>query len=436
MKRSLSLVEIVVIIAVAVLFAVAVIALLSNAHPVVVAFCTVAALSLIMLMLRLNLSPDRLRARQSERTLKLAAQTLPFMQKGLSIESAQEVCKLLLPATEASAVSITDKEIILGYFGREMKSHRIGSPITTEATKRTIAEGRVQIARSHEEIGRSKTFKLLQAAICVPLFQHEEVVGVLKFYYRNAQQINANQLAMAEGLGGLLDMQLRLAELEHQRELAAKMNLKALQAQINPHFLYNTINTIASLIRTNPQHARILLREFAVFYRQTLEGSMEETTLDWEINQTLRYLGFEKARFGSDQIIVGVEVDEELLNIDVPAFIIQPLVENAVAHARRVDEPLHVYIRGSITGQRVVIIVEDDGIGMPESTQMMALKVSDPERTGVALKNVAERLEGFFGKNAGLEVQSEVNVGTRIILNLGLWDSCKVVKDDKSDNSR
>jgi two-component system sensor histidine kinase LytS len=240
---------------------------------------------------------------------------------------------------------------------------------------------------------------------------------------------------MAEGLGGLLDMQLRLAELEYQRELAAKMNLKALQAQINPHFLYNTINTIASFIRTNPQYARILLREFAIFYRQTLEGSMEENTLDWEITQTLRYLGFEKARFGTDQIIIAIEVDEELLDILVPAFIIQPLVENAVGHGRREDVPLNITIKGSVVDGHIIIVVEDDGIGMSESTHVRALKVGNLEQAGVALKNVAERVEGFFGTNAGLEVQSELNVGTRIILNLGLWEACKVVIDDQGNNS-
>ena len=435
MKRSLSLVEVVVIVAIAVLLAITVIALLVNFHPVIVAICALAAVGLLLLLVRITINPDRLRARQSERTLKLAAQTLPHMQKGLNEESAQEVCKLLLPATEAIAVSITDREKIIGYYGRETSLHRIGSPIHTAATRRTIEEGRIQIASSPAEQSSPQTYETMQAAICVPLSQHDEVIGVLKLYYRTPGQINANQLAMAEGLGGLLGMQLRLAELEYQRELAAKMNLKALQAQINPHFLYNTINTIASLIRTNPQHARILLREFATFYRQTLEGSMEETTLDWEIIQTMRYLGFEKARFGSDQIVVEVEVDEELLGISVPAFIIQPLVENAVAHGRRENEPLHVQIRGSIIAQQVVIVVEDDGVGMPESTQKMALKVGNLDRAGVALKNVAERLEGFFGTNAGLEVQSEVDVGTRIILNLGLRESCKVVIDDESDNS-
>lgn len=430
MRRSLSLIEVVVIIAVAVFLGIAVVALLTNSHPAVVTLPVLAAILLLLLLVRINISPDRLRARQSERTLKLAAQTLPYMQNGLNKAGAQEVCKLLLPATEASAVSITNREIILGYFGLEMGAHPVGTPIRTAATRRAIEEGKLQIARSSEEIGLIQPNDSMHGAICMPLMQRNEVVGVLKFYYRTPRQMDANQIAMAEGLGGLLEMQLRLAELEYQRDLAAKMNLKALQAQINPHFLYNTINTIAALIRTNPQHARILLREFATFYRQTLEGSMEKNTLDWEITQTLRYLGFEKARFGADQIIVKVEVGEELLGIDVPAFIIQPLVENAVAHGRRENEPLHIYIRGRIIDGEVIIVVEDDGIGMPESTQKMALEMGNQERAGVALKNVAERLEGFFGVNAGLEVQSQVSEGTRIILNLGTKDRGKAVIDD------
>lgn len=430
MNRNLSLVEAIIVAAAVVLLGIAIVAVFTNVHFLVATICILAAAGLLILLVRINISPDRLRARQSERTLKLAAQTLPYMQNGLTAESAKEVCKLLLPATGASAVAITNREAILGYYGREMDSHPVGAPIRTEATRRTIEEGKIQIARSSEQIGTSQVYESMQAAICVPLSQHEEVIGVLKFYYKSPRQIDANQLAMAEGLGGLLAMQLRLAELEYQRELATKMNLKALQAQINPHFLFNTINTIAALIRTNPQQARVLLREFAIFYRQTLEGSMEDTTLDREITQTLRYLGFEKARFGADQIIGEVEVDEELLNIIVPAFIIQPLVENAVAHGRRSNQPLRISIEAKTVEGQVFITVEDDGVGMSESTHEHALKTGNAEHAGVALKNVAERLEGFFGINAKLTVQSQVGTGTRIILNLGSKDFCKVAIDD------
>ncbi|MDR1358609.1 MAG: histidine kinase [Coriobacteriales bacterium] len=435
MNRSPSLVEVITVVAVVVLLAVTAVSIISDENFAIAVVGIVAAAFLIFLLVRINISTDRLRARQSERTLRLAAQTLPYMQKGLTLESAQEVCKLLLPATGATAVAITDREKILGYFGREMDTHPVGAAIRTAATRRTIETGEIQVARSFEQIGDNIIYESLQAGICVPLKQHDEVIGVLKFYYKSPRQLDANQQAMAEGLGGLLEMQLSLAELEYQRELAVKMNLKALQAQINPHFLYNTINTIAALIRTDPQQARILLREFAIFYRQTLESSMENTILDREITQTLRYLGFEKARFGSDQIIGTVFVEDDLHNITVPAFIIQPLVENAVAHGRREEEPLHITIDAKVVSGQVVVVVEDDGVGMAESTHERALTNEDQHHTSVALKNVAERLEGFFGINAGLAVQSELGVGTRVILNLGPKDSCKVVKDDQSNNS-
>lgn len=434
MKRSLSIVEVVTIIAIAVLLTTIVIGVLVDIHIAVIIACVVALVALFWLLARLSTSPDRLRARQSERTLKLAAQTLPYMQKGLSEESAQEVCKLLLPATGASAVALTGREKILGYCGRDMRSHPIGTPIKTTATRKAIEEGRMQISIAAEEIDGNKKHEPLQAAITVPLKQRDEVIGVLKFYYKSYEQIDENQQAMAEGLAGLLEMQLRLAELEYQRELAVKMNLKALQAQINPHFLFNTINTIAALIRTDPQQARILLREFATFYRQTLDSSMKDTSLDTEITQTLRYLGFEKARFGSDQILGEVDVDEDLKSILVPSFIIQPLVENSVAHGRIENKPIRILIKGRTVDEQVVISVEDDGAGMAESTQEAALS-EKREHAGIALTNVAERLEGYFGTNAGLEVQSEEGVGTRIILNLGSKDLCKVVIDDQSNNS-
>lgn len=433
MSRSLSIVEAVIVAAILVLMSVAAVTVVLDAHFVMPLVCIVASGILLLVLVRITINPDRLRARQSERTLRLAAQTLPYMQKGLNEESAQEVCKLLLPATGASAVAITGRERILGYFGREMDSHPVGTMIKTAATRKTIEEGKMQVLRTPEEIGTEYKFASMQAAITVPLKQREEVIGVLKFYYKSPRLIDENQLAMAEGLAGLLEMQLRLAELEYQRELAVKMNLKALQAQINPHFLFNTINTIAALIRTDPMRARILLREFATFYRQTLDNSLADTTLDAEITQTLRYLGFEKARFGGEHIIGDVEVEGALYNILVPSFIIQPLVENAVAHGRREGVPLHILIKGEVVNGNVVISVRDDGTGMSESIQERALR-DDNEHAGIALKNVAERLEGFFGTNAGLTVQSEVGVGTKIILDLGPQESCKVRTDDQSDN--
>ncbi|MDR3136990.1 MAG: histidine kinase [Coriobacteriales bacterium] len=425
MKRSLSITEAVLLGVMVLLVGVVALAVFTGAHWIIALICILALLALVLVLFRYSVDPDRLLARQSERTLRLAAQTLPHMRKGLNEESAQAVCRLLLPATLASSVAITNRESIMGFAGAEKQSHPIGSPIKTTATKKAIAEGRTQVVLSAAEIGFDRDYPLMKAVIVVPLTMRDETVGVLKFYYRSPKTIDATQQAMVQGLGDLLEMQLQLAELEYQRELATQMSLKALQAQINPHFLFNTINTIAALIRTNPSQARILLREFAVFYRRTLEGSLENITLEQELHQTLRYLGFEIARFGAERINLETDIDEHLSQMQVPAFIIQPLVENAIAHGMRDDRPLHISIVARVAHSGAVIEVSDDGVGMSEDTQAHMLD-ENLEHAGVAIRNVAERLEGFFGRGAGLTVQSQVGVGTRIILTLGFVQSSSV----------
>ncbi len=147
-----------------------------------------------------------------------------------------------------------------------------------------------------------------------------QAVGTLKFYFRSPRHVNRTQYALASGFAELLSTQLTVHELERQSELTARAEIRALQAQINPHFLFNTLNraeiralqaqinphflfntlnTIAALTRTEPLRARELLREFSQFYRATLENSGQLIPVKREIAQTLRYLKFEKARFGA-----------------------------------------------------------------------------------------------------------------------------------------
>jgi len=427
--RRLSLIEVVLIGVIILLALTSAATFFTSGHWAVLMICVFGIVAVVFVMIRFSIDPDRLRARQSERTLDLAAQTMTFMRKGLTAESAEAVCKLLLPATSANAVAITNREEIIGFAGFEKERHPIGSPITTEATRGTLMSTQMKVITSPEEIGFPYENTPFKAAILVPLILHDETVGVLKFYYRTAKKIDETEQAMAQGFGTLLAMQLALAELDYQRELASKMELSALQAQINPHFLFNTINTIASLIRTDPAQARILLREFATFYRRTLEGSLDQITLAQEHLQTLRYLGFEVARFGAERIVLESEIEKGLEQVLVPAFIIQPLVENAVAHGMRDDQPLHIEINAYTIDDEVFVSVQDDGIGIPKDKVSLMLDVGQ-EHMGVALKNVNDRLRGFFGSGAHLSVQSEVGIGTTVRLALGPTDRLKVDTND------
>ena len=194
----------------------------------------------IVMVIRLLMDPDSVRARQSDAMLKLASQTLAYMSDGLDREAAQKICGLLLPSTAAIAVAITDKEQILAYSGYEAAANPSGSMIRTLATHATLNDGMMRILFTPEEIGFSDDTTNIRAAIIVPLKIGKNVEGTLKFYYRRAKHISETQKSIAEGFGKLLSTQMAAAALEEQTKLATSMELKMLQSQINPHFLFNT----------------------------------------------------------------------------------------------------------------------------------------------------------------------------------------------------
>ena len=367
----------------------------------------------VALLIYLRLNPDTVRARQSDTILKIASQTLACFQEGFDIPTAQKVCHLLLPAIGAQAVAITDRESILGYAGDDEEISPGGAPIRTKATHATLEDGRLRVLGTPQEIGFPDSIKGLRAGIIVPLTRGDAIIGTLKFYYRRSRDITETQVALAEGLGQLLSTQIAAVELEQQTKLATTMELKALQSQINPHFLFNTI---ASLVRTDPDRARMLLREFAVFYRRTLENSDDLLELSREVEQTMRYFTFEVARFGEDRLAIDVDIEPGLESVMVPAFMVQPLVENAVRHAMPQEGKLEIHILAYSEGDDLYITVSDNGVGMDAEQRRKLLRPEASKGLGIAMKNINERLRGYFGTESRMEVDSTPGNGTRVTM--------------------
>jgi two-component system sensor histidine kinase LytS len=359
--------------------------------------------------------PDHLRAKQSHQILDIANESLAYLRTGLDEETAGEVCRIILKEAEVAAVAITDNDRVLGFAGVGESHHNVGGPILTRATRDAIEKNEHRILATKEEIGCPTEGCLLRAAIVVPLVQGERAVGSLKFYYTTPRLLNETQVTMAEGLAKLLSTQLELSELERQMELATRMELKALQAQINPHFLFNTINTIAMMIRTDPDRARQLLREFAFFYRRTLESSDELVTLRQELEYTRRYLVFEEARFG-ERIDYAEIVAPEALDVEVPGFIVQPVVENSVKHGMKADEPLHIKLTAEMADGHLMVRVNDDGRGIARADLPRVLEPGFGKGLGIALKNVDDRLRGYFGSGSGVIVDSQEGNGAEVTL--------------------
>ena len=382
----------------------------------------------------LTLAPEDTRSEATERTLRVATNTLAHLRGGLTEENARAICALLLPETAAIGVAITDRDSVLAYEGSHETSLVPGAPntkSTLEVIKSKRMETFVAIDQETQDIRRFSIGNRQQGqafGIVVPLLVQDRAVGTIKLYYLRDLDIDRTQLAIAEGLGMLLSTQLSAYELDRQAELAVRAEVKALQAQINPHFLFNALNTIASFTRTNPTKARDLLREFSMFYRRTLESS-EKTTipLAQELEQVRRYLKIEKARFGEDRIVESEHVESGCEDLMVPSFLVQPIVENAVRHAMRDEGALHVDIHVACDGDDILIAVADDGLGMGEDVAKRLLAAATEPRpaggnaskgTGMALRNVAERVERFFGATSGVEIMSKPGEGTCVTLRL------------------
>lgn len=377
----------------------------------------VFSLSLVV-MLWLAMDPDTQAARQSDGLLKLASQMLDCMKGGMTAEAAQHICELLLPATPAIAVAITDTEVILGYAGYNAANNVAGTAIRTTATHETIADGKPRILHNTGDIGLPMSSARINAAIIQPLYVGNKIMGTLKFYYFRANQISETQKSVAKGFAELLSTQMAASALEEQTKLATSMELKALQAQINPHFLFNTLNTIAAYIRIDPAKARVLLRDFAAFYRSTLEDANDLIALEREVKQVERYVSFEVARFGEERLELVVDIQPEVYSMLVPSFMIQPLVENAVKHAMKAEGKLTITIAGVIDGDNIVIAVVDDGVGMTEEQCASMFNGESTTGLGIAARNVRDRMYGYFGPESHMDVESTVGVGTRVSFTL------------------
>lgn len=206
-------------------------------------------------------------------------------------------------------------------------------------------------------------------------------------------------------------------KLEEQERLLLQARMAALQNQINPHFLFNTLNTISSLVRFDPDTAREMILKLATILRRLLHSTDSFVQLREEIEFIDNYLDIEVVRFGRDKLKVVKELEAGALDAMVPAMLLQPLVENCIKHglASKVEGG-SITLRGRILKSRLIIEVEDDGVGMG-SAQLLE-RPNGLGGTGIGMANVAERLKVLYGNAAKMIIDSRAGVGTLIRLRL------------------
>ena len=203
--------------------------------------------------------------------------------------------------------------------------------------------------------------------------------------------------------------------LEEQKRLVLEARLDALQRQINPHFLFNTLNSIAALVRSKPELAREMTVKLANILRALLNDHDTYVPLSQELQFTDDYLDIEVVRFGADKLRVEKEIDPRTLQVLVPSILLQPLIENGIKHG--LEPRIHggtITLRSRLEGERILIEVADDGVGMGQRP-VSALRRSG---AGIGMKNVQERLEVLYGDEAHFSVTSNPGRGTLISIEI------------------
>jgi len=335
-------------------------------------------------------------------TASLAARSLGA---GLTLEGADKAGRHLLGMLGATSLAICDSGGLLTWTGAadHHRGQAYGLAAETRATGQTSVRGAADVACNDMNCA-------VRSAVTAPLVADGHVVGTLTAY---TNQASPGLARATEEVAGWVSSQLELAELGRARTRAMEAELRALRAQISPHFIYNSLAAIASFVRTDPDRARDLLIDFADFTRYSLRRGGPFTTLAEELRNVERYLVLEQARFG-DRLEISLLIAPEVLPVTVPYLAVQPLVENAVRHGLAGKEGIgHVTITATDRGGEAEIGIEDDGVGSdPEQIRRILDGVQVSESIG--LGNVDSRLRQVYGDDYGLVVETAPGAGTKV----------------------
>ncbi|MGW6278882.1 histidine kinase [Kribbella sp. NPDC055071] len=349
-------------------------------------------------------------------TLHTASLASPHLREGLTPAAAGKASRHLRDLLGTAAIAICDPSGVLawdGVGGPYESNHRRDAKAIAAPTLRS---GRTAVLGAHD-VACGDPQCPIRTAVVAPIVTEERVVAVLVAY---SIRSSAALVRATEEVARWVSGQVELAELNKERTRAMEAELRALRAQISPHFIYNALAAIASFVRTDPERARELLLEFADFSRYALRRGGEFTTLSDELRNVERYLVLEQARFG-DRLKVSLLIAPEVLPVVIPFLVVQPLVENAVRHGLEAGVG-RITIRARDQISEAEISVEDDGVGSDPEVIRAALS-GEPSSDSVGLGNVDARLRQVYGDAYGLVVETAVDAGTKVTFRVPKYSS-------------
>ena len=340
--------------------------------------------------------------------LHAATATLPHLRRGLNSRSAERAVPNLRALMGAAAIALADTRAVLAIEGEGREQVRPGDLLSRLLER--AGDNRLHIVA---RLVSSDPTCPLRSAVLAPLVAQDKRIGTLIAFYRSVGRPSHHELRVVQEAASLVSAQVELSLVAAQEERLAQAELRALRAQISPHFIYNALAAVAGDIHARPEEARDLLIDFAEFTRYLFRDGRSYVTLGEEIEHVERYLRLEQARF-RQSLHVTIDVPESTCDTVVPAMSVQPLVENAVRHGvERGAGTGRVTISAHIVGGDVELRVSDDGVGIePERLEAVLAGAGG----GIGVSNVDARLRATFGERYALRIESDVGEGTTAVM--------------------
>jgi len=355
---------------------------------------------------------DQVAAASSAAALRVAQRALGLMSRGFGAGMAGEIAAIVQEETGVGGVAVTDTSHILGFVGIGSDHHRPGEAITSPLTRQAIASGAVVFADgAHQSYHCTLSPRCpIHSGLIVPLQVDGTVIGTVQLYEPRGRRFLTMNRKLGEGIGHLLSSQLLIARYQEQKNLLVLGELKLLQAQVNPHFLFNSLNTIMAVIRKDATRGRELVYHLSNYFRKNLKRSSPFSTLEEELEHIRAYLEIEKARF--EGLVVEIDVPASLLHIQVPTFTLQPLLENAIKHG--ISEML-------TPGVARIRAREEDGIVRIDVEDTAgAYEEKERAKDGLGLQIVEKRIRSVLGAGSRLEIFCLPNELTRVTIRMPL----------------
>jgi len=359
----------------------------------------------------------------SNKALRIAQRTVGSFNQGFNADSCKKIANIIYQETGVGAVSITDREKILAFIGIGDDHHLCGTLISSDYTLQAIEHGEITYADGYETAYQCSLNDScrLGSVLVIPLLEADgRVQGTIKLYEPKRKLFSTLNRSLGEGLAKLISNQILAGRYIQQKNLLSQSEIRLLHAQVNPHFLFNALNTISAVTRKDPQKARELIQHLSQFFRSNLKQNIEQVTVEEELAHVHAYLEIELARF-AERLSVQVEVEASLLPLKIPTFTLQPLIENAIKHGTS-----SLFEKGVLQVNGYLLNEEENTLVILEVIDNAGNYCNKGRKIGLGLQIVDKRIKNKYGLQYGLTMSCKTGEYTKAKITFPLLDEVEV----------